>query len=177
MIRLALAIAALALLTACPKEDPKNPHPTPPPPPPTLAEQIKTLEDSGVYPKLDRSTDLKGPDQNGNGVRDDIEAWIAAQPMTEKQKRSAMLKAEGFQKKLLVDVSDKAAVQKLMNESILATACLADAYAPNREEGYKVEKQMEAMNTSTKERLIRYMKYSAALSGMSFRSPTNYTCP
>ncbi len=44
---------------------------------PTLSDNIKTLEDSGVIPKLDRSSDIKGPDQNLNGVRDDIDAWIS----------------------------------------------------------------------------------------------------
>jgi hypothetical protein len=56
---------------------------------PNLSEKIKALENSGVIPKLDRSSDIKGPDQNLNGVRDDIDAWIAALPITDKQKRAA----------------------------------------------------------------------------------------
>ena len=143
----------------------------------SISQQIKALEVSGKLPKIDVSKDIKGSDQNQNGVRDDIEAWIAAQPMTEKQKSAAMLKAEGFQKTLLVDLTDKAALKKLEDELMIATKCLGDAYNPNRDESYKISKQMQALNTSTKERLIRYMKYNAALSGMSFRSPTNYTCP
>jgi hypothetical protein len=142
-----------------------------------LRSEVKDMQARGKLPKIDVSKDIKGSDQNQNGVRDDIEAWIATQPMTEKQKRAAMLKAEGFQKTLLVDLTDKAALKKLEDELMIATKCLGDAYNPNREESYKISKQMEALNTSTKERLIRYMKYNAALSGMSFRSPTNYTCP
>ena len=91
LVRLAMLSALVATLTACPKE--KNPPVDPPPPPPpqtpSLSQQIKALEDSGAYPKLDRSADLKGPDQNLNGVRDDIDAWIATLPITEVQKKAA----------------------------------------------------------------------------------------
>jgi hypothetical protein len=53
----------------------------------SLPEQIKALEDSGQLPKLDRSSDIRGPDADNNGIRDDIDAWIAAQPITDAQKR------------------------------------------------------------------------------------------
>ncbi|HMS26362.1 MAG TPA: hypothetical protein PKC80_03210 [Burkholderiaceae bacterium] len=142
-----------------------------------LRGEVKDMQARGKLPKIDVSKDIKGADQNLNGVRDDMEAWIAAQPMTDQQKSSAMLKAAAFQKTLLVDLNDKVALQKLEDELMLATKCLGDAYNPNRDESYKISKQMEAMNTSTKDRLIRYMQYNAALSGMSFRSPTKYTCP
>jgi len=55
-----------------------------PPKTPTLAQQIDTLEKNG---KLDRSSGLKGPDRDNNGIRDDIDAWIAAQSITELQKK------------------------------------------------------------------------------------------
>ena len=142
-----------------------------------LRSEVKDMQARGKLPKIDVSKDIKGSDQNQNGVRDDIEAWIATQPMTEKQKRAAMFEAAVFQKMLLVDLTDKAEIRKLEDESMIATKCLGDAYNPNRDESYKISKQIEAMNTSTKDRIIRYLKYNAALSGMSFRSPTNYTCP
>ncbi len=41
-----------------------------------LAEQIKALEASGQLPKLDRSSDIRGPDNDNNGIRDDIDARV-----------------------------------------------------------------------------------------------------
>lgn len=42
-----------------------------------LAEQIADADNGGKYPKLDRSSDIAGPDVNHSGMRDDIEAWIS----------------------------------------------------------------------------------------------------
>lgn len=44
----------------------------------TLREEIARLEQQGVLPTLDRSTDVRGPDLNNNGVRDDIDAFVSA---------------------------------------------------------------------------------------------------
>ena len=170
-IRLALVSAALALLTACPIEDPKNPPPPPPPPTPSLAEQIKTLEDTGAYPKLDRSTDLKGPDQNLNGVRDDVEAWINAQPITDVQKKAAIQKAEAFQKTLSVDLADKVALQAVGDASSAASNCTFEAYQRDTAVERKLINKIEAITFNTKERTMRYIAYNKALSGMSFRFP------
>jgi hypothetical protein len=55
----------------------------------TLAQQIETLEKTGQLPQLDRSSDIRGPDTDNNGIRDDIDAWIAAQPISNAQKKAA----------------------------------------------------------------------------------------
>lgn len=144
---------------------------------PSLIDQIKALETSGALPELDRSTDIKGPDQNLNGVRDDIEAWIAAQPMKEGQKKAAMQTAEVIQKSLLVDLNDKVAQQAIGDEGMLSTACLSDAYRPDYQDSYKVSSKIEAMTANTKERATRYMQYNRARSGSSTKYPINYACP
>ena len=143
----------------------------------SLTDQIKALEASGKLPKLDQSADLKGPDQNLNGVRDDIEAWIETQPMTDVQKRAATQDAAVLQKTLLVDLNDKAALKALSEEGMLSLSCLHDAYLPNFEAGTKMSRKIEAMIANTRERSLRYMQYNSAMSGSSTRAPTNYTCP
>ena len=143
----------------------------------SISQQIKALEVSGMLPKLDVAKDIKGSDQNQNGVRDDIEAWIETQPMTDVQKRAATQKAIVLQKELVVDLHDKVAVQAVADESMHAKKCLVDAYNKNLDEAFNLSRKMDAMNTSTKERLIRSMKFSAAMSGMSVEIPKNYTCP
>lgn len=170
-ICLTLTCALLTLLTACPIEDPKNPPPPSPPPTPTLAEQIKTLEDSGAYPKLDRSADLKGPDQNANGVRDDVEAWINAQSISDVQKKAAVQIAQTFQSALFVDLTDKAALQADGDANSAASNCMFEAFNKDTTAERKLINKLVAITFNTKERTMRYIAYNKALSGMSFRMP------
>ena len=159
-----------------------SPSPTPDPtkPPttsePTLIEKIKALEDSGAYPKLDRSADIKGPDVNNNGVRDDIDAWIAALPITDAQKKAATQDAQILQRTLLVDLADKVALQAVGDGMAASTKCLGDAFNPKREESYKLSSKIEAMTANTKERATRYMLYNRARSGSSTPSPKDNYC-
>ncbi|HRH05825.1 MAG TPA: hypothetical protein PK702_08375 [Burkholderiaceae bacterium] len=176
--RTLIVVSLLATLTVYPKEKnpPLDPPPLPPPPTPSLSQQIKTLEDSGAYPKLDRSTDLKGPDQNLNGVRDDVEAWINVQPITDIQKKAAMQQAEAMQKTLLVDLTDKAALQIVGDALMAGTFCLADMYMPNEEESYKLSEKIKAITFNTKERTMRYIAYNQSRSGSSTKAPKGNPC-
>jgi hypothetical protein len=115
---------------------------------PSLATQIATLEASGKLPKLDRSSDVRGPDANNNGIRDDIDAWIAAQPITDLQKKAAQQIAKVQQATTLVDLNDKAALQTLGDRTAAAT----------------------------KERAMQYIKYNRASSGSTTSLPSGNTC-
>ena len=143
---------------------------------PSLAEQIKALEASGTLPILDRSTDIKGPDQNLNGVRDDVEAWIAALPITEVQKRAATQAALGLQRTLLIDFKDKTAMSDSGNETMAAVFCLSTVFEPNYEEGYKLSSKIEAITANTKERAYQYIQYNQAASGSSTVAPIGSAC-
>ncbi|HRH05824.1 MAG TPA: hypothetical protein PK702_08370 [Burkholderiaceae bacterium] len=124
-------VFVILLVAACTASSAEKKPPVEPPPTPTLAAQIKALEDSGAYPKLDRSTDLKGPDQNLNGVRDDVESWINKQPITDVQKRGGMQLAAVFQKALFVDLNDKVALQVVGDEMMASIICIGDTFEPN----------------------------------------------
>jgi hypothetical protein len=143
---------------------------------PTFSEKIKTLEDNGAIPKLDRSADIKGPDQDSNGVRDDIDAWIAALPITAKQKRAATQDAIALQKTLIVDLKDKTAMDASGDELMASTSCLSDVFMPNYQEGFKLSSKIEAMTANTKARAYRYMEYNRAASGSSTLLLDGDTC-
>ena len=143
---------------------------------PTLAQQIKTFEASGALPKLDVSKDIKGTDQNQNGVRDDIDAWISTLPITDVQKKAATQKAEVFQKTLFVDLTDKVALQVVGDGLMASTFCLADVYEPKMEEGFKLASKIEALTFNTKQRAMRYIQYNKARSGSVTSAPTGNTC-
>ena len=57
--------------------------------PKTPKEQVSALETSGFIPQLDRDKSLTGGDANSNGVRDDIETFIAKTFSTEPRRAAA----------------------------------------------------------------------------------------
>jgi len=133
------------------------------------------LERKGSYPTLDRSSDIAGPDANKNGVRDDIEAWIGTLDVTEPQRKALMQKAKALQKTLLIDYSDKAAVQRVGEESMAATACGRLRFTPYAEFS-QLRGKIEAMTANTRARALRYMEYNRASSGSVTTVPMHDTC-
>ena len=150
------------------------------PVPPDTAQSSRTAtarpNQQGKVPELDRSPDVRGRDANGNGVRDDIDAYIAALSLTDAQWKAAQQTARVQQRSLLVNVNDKAAVAELGRASMAATACLADSFDPERRLSYDIGLKIEAITANTPERAARYMKYMAALSGTSTAFPTEGYC-
>jgi len=141
-----------------------------------LPQQIQKLEASGQLPRLDRSSEIRGPDADNNGIRDDIDGWIAAQPITETQKKAARQMARVQQAKILVDLNDKAALQVLGDRSMAGVVCLGDVFMPDYQRGYDLRGQLEAMMANTKQRAKQYLAYNRAVSGSSGRSPEGNTC-
>lgn len=174
--RIAFTLTAWTLgLSACGGGGAKPPK-SEPPQPPTLALQIDTLEKDGKLPKLDRSSDIKGPDRDNNGIRDDIDAWIAAQPITEVQKKAAQQMAKVQQAKLMADLNDKVALQVLGDGSMAGVKCLRLSFMPDYQRGYDLSSQLEAMMANTKERAKQYIAYNRARSGSVTELPSGNTC-
>ena len=148
----------------------------PPTGPQPLKDTIQSLEDSGKIPKLDRSNDLLGPDANSNGVRDDIDAWIAALPITDAQKKAAHQEAAQHQATLTIDLKDKAALQASGDRGMASTKCIGDVFMPKYQDGYDLSTKIEAITFNTKERSMRYMDYNQARSGSSTTYPQGNTC-
>lgn len=140
----------------------------------TLAQQIEQLERKGGYPTLDRSSDIAGPDANRNGVRDDIEAWINTLNVTEPQRKALMQSARSLQQTLLVDLTDKAALQRTGEGLMASINCGGDRFTPYAEFSQPSGK-IEAMTANTRERATRYMQYNKARSGSVTRSKRD-TC-
>lgn len=143
--------------------------------PPTLRDQIAALEQSGAYPKLDRSADLAGPDANSNGVRDDIEAWIHSLKLSDVQTKALMQDARATQRTLVVSLEDKDALQRVGEGLMASTKCGGRSFA-KRTDFYALASQIEAMTANTKLRAARYMQYNAARSGSSTSYPEGDAC-
>lgn len=142
----------------------------------TLAEQIKALEDSGQLPKLDRSRDIKGIDADNNGIRDDIDVWIAAQPFSDSQKNAARQSARVRQAELLADLTDKSELDRLGNLSMASVKCLRLSFMPDYQQGYDLSGKIVALTANTKQRAKQYLAYNRAVSGSSGRLPEGNTC-
>jgi hypothetical protein len=140
-----------------------------------FAQQIEQLERKTGYPALDRSADIAGPDANNNGVRDDIEAWIGTLEVTEPQRKALMQSAKSLQQTLLVDLSDKDAVQRVGEGLMASTNCGGDRFTPF-EKFYALDNKIEAMTANTRQRAERYMQYNKARSGSSTTLPNYDTC-
>ena len=160
---------------ASPASTPRAPPAAPAPAAQSLQEQITAMESSGAYPKLDRSADIPGPDANGNGVRDDIEAWVNAQPVTNGQKKALMQDAMATQRTLLVALDDKKALQAA-GEGFAASFQCGMLQFPEYSDFSKYAGKIEAMTANTRQRAERYMKYNAARSGSSTTNPRGDTC-
>ncbi|MCL1962086.1 MAG: hypothetical protein FWG56_10015, partial [Desulfovibrionaceae bacterium] len=141
----------------------------------TLAAQIAQLERQGGYPTLDRSASIAGPDANQNGVRDDIEAWINTLDVTEPQRKALMQEAKVLQQTLLIDLTDKAAIQRSGEELEASGKCGGDRFTPY-EAFAKLSDKIEAMTANTRQRAERYMQYNKAASGSVTESPRGDTC-
>jgi hypothetical protein len=170
------AIVALTLsLSACGGGGTKPPE-SDPPKTPTLAQQIAKLEKDGKLPLLDRSSDIKGPDADNNGIRDDVDTWIAAQPITELQKKAAQQAARVRQAELLVELTNKYELNRLGSLSMASVKCLRLSFMPDYQKGYDLSSQVEAITANTRERAKRYLAYNQAVAGSSGRIPDGNPC-
>ncbi len=130
----------------------------------------------GSVPTLDTSTDIAGPDADRNGVRDDIDAWIAAQPVVPAQKSALVQTARALQAKLLVDPGDRAALQRVGEMGAAAVNCRSIVFKPAWEPVATYGRRIEAMTANTRERARRYMDYIRARSGSATELPSGNTC-
>jgi translation initiation factor IF-1 len=113
-------------------------------------------------PALDRSADINGPDANNNGVRDDIEVWIASLSITETQKKAAMQSIRALQRTLVVDSTDRLALQSSSDQLAASAVCRGDVFAPNFHDGSSLKSKIEAITANTHERARRYVDYNKA---------------
>ncbi len=141
-------------------------------------EQLAALESSGAIPTLERGTTLAGSDTDGNGVRDDIEAYISAQYSGISQRAAAMQAAKALQAALLVNVQDAIATKDVSRKITYAANCIFDRFlgASASRNPARVMRELEGITANTKPRLLAYLAYNKALDGTSSALPEGDTC-
>jgi hypothetical protein len=136
---------------------------------------VQELERRGELPQLDRSPDVKGPDANSNGIRDDVESYITSWPVTSEQKKAAEQLARSVQAALLVDLTSSDTLHQVDDSSLRAVQCIHMRF-PDVTKRAAVISAIERVTVNTKERTARYIKYNQALSGTATIILTGDTC-
>jgi hypothetical protein len=140
-----------------------------------LSDTIRALEKSGKLPTLDRSASISGPDTNANGVRDDIDAYLAAQNYTAPQLKSAQQMAKAMADILHVDTTDQNALRASDLNLQKSINCMYSKFTdPNQ--AHTTGKNIEKMTANTKARVEAYIKYQVAMNGKVLASPQGESC-
>jgi len=121
---------------------------------------------------------LEGVDADGNGIRDDVDAFIELNYSTEQQRGAASQLAAHFQRTLLTDKSDRAALKRQSVLGARAVGCIYDRFdgAGGSKQPAAVVYELEAVTANTKPRLKAYLAYSKGLDGTVISLPEGDTC-
>jgi len=140
----------------------------------TVEQAIMAAESNGSIPRLNHDNTITGPDKDNNGIRDDIDAYIATLPYTEVQKKAVKQHAKALSTSLTVDTTDKTALLKVADDMSRASECVYTKLADNIPS--KIKSDNEKMIVNTKNRFLQYEKFNSALSGGVFASPIGDGC-
>ncbi len=145
------------------------------PPSPAESSSHKALHQQEARkrrPVPDRTDTIAGVDANHDGVRDDIEAWIARLPDNEEQKYWLGRVHIAVTNSMLVDVKDEYALREVANDITLTTDCQMDAYPPDTLLGYHRGAEIEKLTVNTRARKKAYRRFNASQNGtVSFSYP------
>lgn len=134
---------------------------------------IQELENTGAIPKLDRSDDVQGLDSDNNGIRDDIDEYVALHYSGTAQVDAANQAARANQSVLMADLQDPTSIRQSNQKLSRATACIYEVFGTSASsiEPAEVSRDLEAISFNTAGRLKKYMEFNKALDGASWSLP------
>lgn len=140
--------------------------------PKSLSRQAFDMRQTGRLPPEDRSSSLPGTDANMNGVRDDIDAFIAYMLHPEIQE-AAWQHARGYQRSLLVNAADRDAVRADTNQSAIDMGCVFEKGRELRARGIQIDAReisatLQELTYNTQARKDHERAMSRSADGMVF---------
>jgi hypothetical protein len=136
---------------------------------------LDMLRAGGKLPDLDVSASVSGPDGDGDGVRDDVAAYLASLTGTPPQHAALLQLAKAFQKAVTADPKGQPATVTAASESMnRAIACIWSAFGDPLASG-KVS-LLRMITVNTKSRFASYARYDAALDGTVTTLPQGASC-
>lgn len=135
----------------------------------TRPSSIAELEQAGDLPVLDRGADLRGPDVDGNGVRDDVDRYIANQAMkegwTELQVRAVLQAARSVQSMIEFEKNPGSARSAAKVAAKDIDAAIDCQFARFGKDAARVYTQTRSVLINTRERILAYDRFNAAMDG------------
>lgn len=127
--------------------------------------------------ELDRSEDLRAPDTDADGIRDDIQAFIDKTYLVPAERRAMHQVARAMQAALVVDLAQPVAVRAVSDQGGRAVNCLYHfAESALLAMPGKAMREIELMTTNSRSRLMAYQRYVLTISGSSPQLPSGDTC-
>ena len=141
----------------------------------TIEQAIMAAESNGSIPRLNHDNTITGPDKDNNGIRDDIDTYIATLPYTEVQKKAIQQNARALNTTLTVDKTDKTALTDVSTKLVRSIECLHHQFLPETNDASKMFADNQKMIVNTKNRFLEYEKFNSALSGTTWTLPDRGT--
>ena len=142
--------------------------------PTTVGEAIKLAEKRGDIPTLNHDSTLLGPDVDGNGVRDDIDAYVDGLAISTLQKAALKQSHRAIAASLVVDKLNRNAVLEVASKISDSNGCLYEKFDPMS--AHQMVMQSEKFTVNTKARYLAYAAYNQALAGSVVAIKNKSTC-
>ena len=165
-----IAVCLILSLTACGDNDVNYETSSPK----SIAEALKTADQTGLIPSLNRDTTVAGPDVNNNYIRDDIEEYISGLSDSPQQKAALFQASSSITRAMLVDISDQNELTEVSRLIANSSACAYSVY--DSDTAHRKILMIEELVVNTKERFRAYENFSIAISGTSFVLPHGDGC-
>jgi hypothetical protein len=141
----------------------------------TIEQALDKLESTGGLPILDVNTSLSGNDDDNNGIRDDIDNYIANEAIESTKKDSLKEVAKSLQTIISSDLSNTENLEQTNSELTLSIVCLSSQFS-NPADAHRYLKKIEAYTANTRDRAEKYNSYNSKLDGTVTRLPDSADC-
>jgi hypothetical protein len=170
-----LAAVGTVLVSACGGGGDSGAGSTPPPPVVvSMATTIASMQAAGTLPTLDVSATVVGTDADANGVRDDIDRFIAALPDSAAQKSALTQLAKALQSTLSADTTGNASTAAVSAALARGVTCIWSRY--DRDHAPVKVQTLQEITVNTKLRYDAYRAYNVARNGSVVSLPKGVTC-
>lgn len=140
------------------------------------AQIIKQAQADGTAPRLNFGADLAGPDDDGNGVRDDIDAYVDGLMDTGVQKAALRRLSKSIQSNMLAGAQDtkKSEIRSETGELLRAMSCMYIAYGSQGRSARIDEIERYTLNTFP--RLQASEQFDQKIDGHVLALPSGEVC-
>ncbi len=133
-----------------------------------------SVQKAQARPAARGSNGLAGTDRNGNGVRDDVEAYIAKLPDSAAQKKVLAIYHRGVVAQMMADKHDPAQVRDAADQMLNSMECLFKTYGEPLLDQRR--KKIRELTLNTPERQEVYVAFAAAMNGSVMSTPRHVNC-